>query len=45
MRYLGGTDRNQMIFFPDSIDDYISKDIPVRVIDEYVAVLESDKQM
>ncbi|MHB9096139.1 MAG: transposase, partial [Eubacteriales bacterium] len=40
MRYIGGADRNQIIFFPDRIDDYISEDNPVRVLDEYVSVLD-----
>lgn len=40
MRYLEGTDRNQIILFPDRVDDYISEDNPVRVLDEFVAVLD-----
>lgn len=40
MRYLGGIDRNQIVFFPDRLDDYISEDNPVRVLDEYVAALD-----
>ncbi|MBU7005608.1 transposase [Peptococcaceae bacterium DYL19] len=40
MRYVEGTDRNQLIFFPDRIDDYISEDNPIRVLDQFVAVLD-----
>lgn len=39
MPYVKGTDRNQLILFPESIDDYISSDNPVRVIDTYVEQL------
>jgi len=36
MPYIKGTDRNQVTMFPESIDDYITSDNPVRVIDAYV---------
>ena len=36
MGYIQGQDRNQIILFPESIDEYISDDNVVRVIDEYV---------
>lgn len=36
MGYIEGQDRNQVTLFPESIDDYISDDSPVRVVDEYV---------
>ncbi len=39
MGYIEGADRDQIILFPESIDDYISEDSPVRVIDEYVKQL------
>lgn len=40
MGYIEGQDRNQIILFPESIDDYINDDSPVRVIDEYVKQLD-----
>jgi transposase len=36
MRYVKGEDRYQTILFPESIDEYISHDNPVRVIDVFV---------
>ena len=36
MRYVKGEDRHQMTLFPESIDEYISQDNPVRVIDAFV---------
>lgn len=39
MNYIKGEDRNQIILFPESIDDYIREDNPVRVIEEYVEQL------
>lgn len=43
MPYIEGQDRNQIILFPESIDDYISGDNPVRVIDEFVEQLDVQK--
>ena len=43
MKYIKGEDRNQIILFPESIDDYISEDNPVRVIEEYVEQLNLQK--
>ena len=40
MGYIEGHDRNQIILFPDSIDDYISEDNSVRLIDEYIDQLD-----
>jgi transposase len=40
MPYIEGEDRNQIILFPESIDEYISMDNPVRVIDAYVEQLD-----
>lgn len=40
MGYIEGADRNQILLFPESIDDYISEDSPVRVIDEYAEQLD-----
>ena len=36
MPYIKGTDRNQVTLFPETIDDYIASDNPVRFIDAYV---------
>jgi len=38
--YIQGENRNQVILFPESIDDYISEDSPIRVIEEYVEQLD-----
>lgn len=40
MAYIEGQDRNQTVLFPDRIDDYISDDSMVRVIEEYVEQLD-----
>lgn len=40
MEYIAGENRNQMILFPENIEDYISEDNPVRVIDVYVESLD-----
>jgi transposase len=36
MRYIEGNDRYQKMLFPDVIDEYISEENPVRVIDAYI---------
>lgn len=36
MGYITGQNRNQMILFPESIDEYVKEDSTVRVIDAYV---------
>jgi len=43
MAYIKGEDRNQIILFPECIDDYISEDSLVRVIDEYIEQLNMVK--
>lgn len=40
MGYIEGQDRNQIILFPESIDEYISDQSVVRVIDEYIDHLD-----
>ena len=40
MAYIKGHDRNQIILFPDVMDDYISENSTVRIIDEYVDQLD-----
>jgi transposase len=39
MDYIRGTARNQVILFPDSVEDYITADNPVRFIDAFVSSL------
>jgi len=39
MDYIRGTARNQVILFPDSVEDYITEDNPVRFIDAFVSSL------
>lgn len=36
MDFISGEDRNQMTFMPDSIEDYVDENNPVRVIEAYV---------
>ena len=38
--YKEGENRKQQMFFPPSIDEYVSQDNPVRVIDDYVELLD-----
>ncbi len=40
MRYVAGVERGQAILFPQSLDEYISEDNPVRFIDAYVDSLD-----
>lgn len=40
MKYIQGVDRGQMVLFPDNLDDYVSEDNPVRVVDAYVDSLD-----
>ncbi len=41
-RFIEGTDRNQVTFFPDRLEDWIIEDNPVRVIDAFVDALDLD---
>ena len=43
MAYIKGIDRDQKIVFPEYVEDYISTDNPVRVIEEYVNTLDLAK--
>ena len=36
MAYITGADRNQITLFPEAVDDYITSDNPVRVIEVFV---------
>lgn len=40
MGYIQGEDRNQIILFPEIINDYIEEDSVIRVIDEFVEYLD-----
>jgi len=40
MAYIKGEDRNQITLFPEAMDDYISEDNPVRVIEVFVNSLD-----
>ena len=40
MPYIEGADRNQIILFPECIEDYIDDDNLVRIIDVYVELLD-----
>ncbi len=37
MEFINGGSRNQITLLPDSIDDYVDGNSPVRVIDVYVS--------
>lgn len=43
MGYIEGADRDQIILFPESLDDYIGDDNAVRIIDEYVEQLNMEE--
>lgn len=40
MGYIEGEDRNQIILFPESIDEYVSDNNSIRIIDEYTKQLD-----
>ena len=40
MAYIKGEDRYQITMFPESIDEYIAEDNPVRLIEAYVEGLD-----
>lgn len=43
MRYIEGQSREQVLIFPEVIDDYVSKDNPVRFIDSFINMLDMIK--
>lgn len=43
MGYIAGLDRGQITMFPELIDDYISEDNPIRVIDAFIENLDLEK--
>ena len=42
-RYVEGEDRSQATLFPESLDEYIGADNPVRVVDVFVDELDLRK--
>jgi transposase len=40
MSYIAGTDRQQVLLFPETVDDYVGFDNPVRFLDAFVASLD-----
>ena len=40
MSYISGENRNQNILFPQSLEEYIGQENPVRIINEYVSQLD-----
>ena len=40
MDYIEGTDRDQTVLFPDSLDEYVARENPVRVIEAFVESLD-----
>jgi len=40
MDYIEGSNRDQLTLFPQSLDEYISEDNPVRFIDAFVGSLD-----
>jgi len=40
MGYIEGKNRNQIILFPESIDEYVSDNNAIRIIDEYIEQLD-----
>ena len=39
-RFIEGEDRRQATLFPDSLEDYVTEDNPVRVIDAFIDELD-----
>jgi hypothetical protein len=40
MSYVAGVERTQSVMFPQSLEEYISEENPVRFIDAYVGSLD-----
>ena len=43
MSYIEGQDRNQVMLLPESIEDFVCEDNPVRVIDAFVDNIDLNK--
>src|ERR1700676_1935110 len=39
-RFIEGADRNQVMFFPESVEDYVGADNPVRIVEAFVEQLD-----
>jgi transposase len=39
-RFIEGEDRRQATLLPDSLEDYVTEDNPVRVVDVFIAELD-----
>ena len=40
MSYIKGTDRNQLLLLPPSLDEMIEEESPVRIIDAFVDAID-----
>jgi hypothetical protein len=40
--HIKGQGRHQIILFPEALDDFVTKENPVRVVDAFVGELEAD---
>ena len=40
MAYIRGVDRNEVLLFPECVEDYITEDNPVRFVDAFVESLD-----
>lgn len=43
MRYTEGVDRRRTVLLPDCINDYVSEENPVRIIDAFIESLDMKK--
>lgn len=43
MAYIEGSSRNQVLLFPDSIDEYVTEDNPIRFVDAFVENLDMNE--
>jgi transposase len=41
--HINGTHRDQTVFFPDKLDDYVGRENPVRFIDAFIDSLNLEK--
>ena len=39
-RFIEGTDRNQVMLLPESVEDYVGADNPVRIVEAFVEQLD-----
>ncbi len=43
MGYIAGTERSEVLLFPEALDDYITPENPVRFIDAFISSLDLGK--